>query len=1473
MRKYIFVLFFFVSSGLITAQTETFTPEKEAFFKEVSDFFISADKKLGTKFIEEEFTLYWNSAMDVKTRESIYELSNGLLKQRFRAYPEFHYFLKTLMNLDDDTADRDAYIEAMEALVKQKKKADLEAFNECLGQYFETNTIFMKTTVEWKVRAASLDIEGEKDPILIFKDADLICFAKRDSAIIHKTAGRYDVLSQKWEGMGGKVDWTRAGMNASTTYAVLAAYDLSTKSSDFKVDSVSFYNEFFDTPLLGSLTEKVLANQDEENASYPLFESYLKRLIIKDISPGMDYDGGFTMKGSRLLGTGSLEEPARLVICRDNRPFIVTNSLAYTIRPDRIASDNAKVTIYLSEDSITHPSVQLRFISDERLLTLVRTDEGISKSPFFNSFHELDMYFEAMYWKLDDPIITMGNLFGSSNTKAAFESKDYYKEQRYYALQGIDPLNPLVRVRDFTKSMGDGFYVKDYARFTRYPEADAQKQLLVLANQGFLSYDSETEYVEVRPKLNDYVMNRSGKRDYDILLFNSDIPAGANATLSLINYDLILKGVSRIALSDSQRVTIYPDGKELTVKKNRDFLFNGVTVAGNVEIFGSNCSFDYSEFKVDISTIDSVRLNVEEFTASGTSKKRLVQVKNVLEGGRGEVNIDNAQNKSGIKQEDFPGYPEFTSLDESFVYYDNSRIQRGAYDRKEFYFKAQPYKIDSLDNFIANNIRLKGTLISAIFPNIDKPLTVQKDYSLGFEVTTPASGLAAYKGKNTFNEKISLNDNGLQGNGTIHYLSATAIGEAFVFLPDSTIGETTSFVNKEQNSGLIVPQVSASRTNMSFIPDQDIMKIATIGEPISCFNGQSNMQGEFRLKPTGMEGKGDMGIADANIKSGRFTYTDHDIYADTSDFSLSGVGDEFAFKTQDVSAHMDLQARKGEFKSNGEASFVEFPANQYVCYMDKFIWFMDQNDLALEYDGQVSNDFVIDTDLDLTKSNFFSTREDQDSLNFMAPHAVYDLDESVVYCNDIEHIRVADAQIMPDSGKVVIRKKAKMDELENAIVSANSVTAYHLIKEASVVIKSSKDYTAKGNYTYVDENQAEQRIRFEDIRVDSAYQTVASGTIAESADFTLSPAFQYIGEVSLSANIKELLFKGQTRIFHGCDLDKNWMSFETRIDPMSVLIPVDSALKDELGLPVGIGLMMDTQEIELYSTFLSAIHFDDDRMLMTSKGVLTFDKNTREYVVGSVDKLRERNLNGNLVALGIDDCQVRGEGNMSLGMELGQVGINPVGKYLNKTTDRSFAMDVVLPLNFHFSDDAMKKMSNDLLTFPHLKPMIMQNSLYAMALKEKLGLAEADKVISELTLAGTMKKLPSALAATIVLSDVKLKWDSGTASYISEGPIGLASVGKESVFAEVKGILQLERKRGGDTMTLYLELAEDTWYFFNYTRTLMQAYSSNPEFNDIVMNTKEEERKSKGVKDQDPYTYILSSKRKKEIFLEDIGFK
>jgi hypothetical protein len=48
---------------------------------------------------------------------------------------------------------------------------------------------------------------------------------------------------------------------------------------------------------------------------------------------------------------------------------------------------------------------------------------------------------------------------------------------------------------------------------------------------------------------------------------------------------------------------------------------------------------------------------------------------------------------------------------------------------------------------------------------------------------------------------------------------------------------------------------------------------------------------------------------------------------------------------------------------------------------------------------------------------------------------------------------------------------------------------------------------------------------------------------------------------------------------------------------------------------------------------------------------------------------------------------------------------------------------------------------------------------------------------------------------------------------------------------------------------------------------MMQAISSNVDFNTAITETKPDKRKSKAAKGQEPYHYMYSTKRKKRDFL------
>ncbi|MEZ4738026.1 MAG: hypothetical protein R2818_01380 [Flavobacteriales bacterium] len=223
-------------------------------------------------------------------------------------------------------------------------------------------------------------------------------------------------------------------------------------------------------------------------------------------------------------------------------------------------------------------------------------------------------------------------------------------------------------------------------------------------------------------------------------------------------------GVSRIVMSDSQDVKIYPSDKLVTVKKGRDFTFGGSIQAGKLQYYGKEYYFHYDPFVIDLLNVDSVSFMADSFEKDDRGYTTLVKVKNVLEQVTGTLELDAPSNKSGLQQEKYPQFPKFNSTKESYVFYDKSSIQRGVYNRDKFYYRSEPFQLDSLDNFTNAGLTFTGTLVSGgIFPDIKEPIGLQPDYALGFTRSTGAAGLPLYGKKATFTSEISLNSRGLQG--------------------------------------------------------------------------------------------------------------------------------------------------------------------------------------------------------------------------------------------------------------------------------------------------------------------------------------------------------------------------------------------------------------------------------------------------------------------------------------------------------------------------------------------------------------------------------------------------------------------------------------------------------------------------------------------------------------------------------------
>ncbi len=1490
-RFFILSVLLFVLSIVTYGQKFTrFSEDSDSFIGELETLFSKVSVKESKKKCEllmEHFSNNWEIGVFTKEiKQNTVNVCNLMLKRRMKPYPHFYQYLSSLnglMDYDHSVGSYLAWHKSVDSLVKEKRSSKpFTSFVNTSYNLLNDNILYTSKATTWKASTYDFYFNFDSVPEVVFKDKmTLTCYANKDSSLIYETKGVYFPLRNTWEGRNGKVNWNRAGFSSDEVYAVFSDYSIYLGFSRYVVDSVSFYHKgYWKKPLLGQFSEKVLANVQPEKASYPRFKSYFAFVTIKSLFEGIDYGGGIEMRGSKLIGASTLESDAILTVAKGDNEFMRIKSKTFVIRPEKISSSLASVTVYFKEDSIYHPGLKVSYIDETRELSLVRSGEGTSKSPFFDSFHNLDIHAEAIYWQMDSKTLNIEAIKGVSGLgKANFESSNYFSEPRYERLQGIDMINPLITIKRYAEKYGlTEVHVQGLSEYMMMPETQVIGLLVKLSNQGFVIYNRDEKKAYIKEKLFDYIDASNRKIDYDVIQFSSETYGFQNASMELDSFGLRLYGVPLVIMSDSQNVFIFPENQELVIKEGMDFSFSGRVHAGLFDFYARKCDFSYDQFMFKMEAIDSMSFKVRSFEKDENGKRPLVKVKNVVADLGGELMIDAPNNKSGLK--DYPEFPIFTSTKDAYVYYNYPAIYNGVYAKDKFFFYVYPFTIDSLDNFKTEILEFEGYLASAgIFPDMENALKVQPDYSLGFTAKTPPEGYAVYGGKGNFFSDINLSNKGLRGDGSLQYLTSTSWSKEYLFFPDSCNALADNFVLTEQFTPIEYPSAKGINVDIHWEPYMDFMKIKETEFPITMFGDQSQLSGVLVLTPEELKGAGLMSFEDAEMSSKLFKFKQHEIFADSADFNLTS--EEFitsAFSTHNYKSHIDFNERKGEFVSNGGASMVDFPVNQYICSIDEFKWFMDSYEIAIgssEKEAEMAqyNDLTIRelVDVPLQGSEFISTHPDQDSLRFISTIATYNLKDYIINANDVKFIRVADAAVFPVDRMVKIERNAQLDPMEHAKILANTVTKYHEIYDGTVDIRGRKDYSAVGNYDYMDETGYRQKILLKNIGVDPIYQTTGKGSVSDTTGFSISIDFDFSGDITLKASDQFLLFDGGFRIRHTCSSGKrDWVKFRSNVDPKDIYLDIEKDLKNIHGDKLMSGLMFSQESNRFYAGFLSPKRSNSDQEIISADGFIRFDKDEEIYHVSTLGYLKGTSLEGNHISLGRQKCILSCDGKFDLGVDLGMVELQTTGAAKHYIIPDSTSFQLVMGIDFPFEDKAMDLLVES-ISGKNLQGVRLNTPFFTKALADILGEKKSEKSIGDLRLLGKFRKYPTELQHTILFSDLRFKWNPATRSYVSVGQLGIGSVGKKQINRYVKGYVEIARKRTGDVVNIYIEFEKGRyWFYFNYRNNLMQAISSNSEFNTILREMKEEKRKVKDGKEGEEYSFGISNLRKKTDFLRRV---
>ncbi len=1460
----------------ISAQTPTSFSEDRATFQEELKLFMSSSKNQKQIDVFEAFEEQFESSTFTDDDfKKVLVTSNKMLKLKMNASSYFKPYLTTLTAIrknpqpDGTFESYDKILNSIIDNIENRKFKPFTAYLKFSMTFFDGKYLkFAKSGLNWAADSERFKLTMvENEPVVSFENLDLIAFRKSDSIVIQKTKGIYNPIQKTWKGEGGTVKWNRPSSEPAPVYCELMEYEIDAVKPFFKAENAELtYPELFPgKKIIGTLEDKVTVKAGGKEISYPRFESRDSVLEIKEIGAGISYRGGFRLQGSTVYGFGTGDEKAHIEIVNrgETKIFRGDADLFVIKKGERLSAEGVDCSIYFDQDSIYHPSVNVKFDITEESMALTRGKRGNDRNPFYDSYHKINIDVNSIRWAVPKDSIYIGGKsvsFTSSNRDVTFESFNFFQESDYERLQNIASTNPLTVIRGMSDQEGSKFLNAHSlaTRFnSRFDASSIQSLLFDLVSKGFVNYDSERQEVEVKEKVFHYTNASMEKVDYDILKILSSTEK-TNAVMDLKSKNIITDGVGAVEFSQSQKVAVKPFAKQMVVKENRNMDFDGKLFAGYTLYEGSDFHFEYDQNHIVMDSIRYFDLFVPTEAVDEDGNPVAVSIASRLENANGVLLIDAPSNKSG--REDIPIFPSFQSKESSFVYYDDTTILSGVYERDSFYFSVDPFSFNGLDNYQKEDLNFKGKMVSAdIFPDFEENLVlIEEEYSLGFSTTTPAKGYPMYRKKGLYNGEINLSHQGFRGSGNLKYLGASLDSEDFIFRPKRLTGSAKRFDLTENSTGSVpFPQASGLDVSIDWRPYKDSMYVRTDKEAFDLFKDDNhNLAGTLILTPNGLKGRGEFNWELGTLNSKLMSFGVFSAMADTSNLQIKTFDKkDLAFDTKNVNANLDFEKQLGKVKANIEGEWTTMPYNQYQTSLDEFIWDMKGATVTFQNEAMLLGDFR-------------SIHPDQDSLLFQGNTAFYDLKTSELKIGGVPFIKSCDAFIYLPDGKVDVRPGGDITEFNDCKIVADTLNKYHRINRATVKVKGRKDYTASGFYEY-NVGVREQEIEFKDIiggrvgkgkRSEKKTVTRATGDVAKGTTFYIDDNIQYNGKISLSAEKKNLDFDGFAKIESPILPNASWFSINAEADKKNLSIPFKNP-KNYDGQKIEAGIFLSKETAKLYPCFLMPKYFTKDRAIFEAKtdgqGLFKHDKKADQLRFGDSTVVLNPEINGNLLSLGNKSGRFNASGKLNIGSGLKYVSALSAGEIkgiVNENTGNSdvemmehdMEVKAMLGLNIDIPEKLLKVIITDLQSSSFdARPVdyVKDEKFFSKALATFI----EDKKILE-TEISEMKSLGLDLPSkynpfAFLFSQLDLKWNSEYQSFINEkDKVGLGSVSGVPINRILKCYIEFKMPSNeDDRVYMYLVSPSEDWYFFSYKGGILSTVSSNTRYNDILLGMKSKE--------------------------------
>lgn len=1461
--KRIFTIIVLLLLGIGLRAQGVYSTDREAFFDELSTYLNSSTSKTDREdaaVLMTRFHDVWNQCRD---SQRIIQLFEGLRsKSGQRAYFNTFTLVEVLCSIQNNGMTADDVQRWLTYTEKRfaKRASTMDKYLKACSALFAQGVLSEHGLTQWTFENATYHFPTDTAFLLDVPSCTLILKSKKDQSVIHNTSGFFDMDNHSWTGKEGRVDWGRFDIPSDMVYGLVHDYTINLSSSNYTIENIDFFNRyFFDHPFSCSYEDNVTNSAPTDRTMFPKALSHTDSYETGKVFDNVLFIGGFGLVGKSANVFGSNGRQAQFIYQRENRPVMSVKASRFVMVDDNLVSNEASARIYLydsashSVDSIYHNDLGFRFDNAKQTLMLYRKDNGVGAGPFHDTYHEFDIFLEAVYWDMNSDVMEFRRLEGTNGvSEGVISSVNYFRRSDYLKIQALDNKHPMELINNFLRVYGDEsnkFNINDLSSFLKYPLPQVTTMVMNLQAEGYLEYDRNTQVVSVLDRFFDVLASEHNQFDYDVIKFQTRTTnRQPNLRLVLTTNDMLVYGISNyqvgldvasITLSDYKHVLILPDNARVTLKKHRNFNFSGCVMAGMYEFFTKDCLFDYETFSIQMNKVDSLRFY-------SRFDNKVYPVEGTLERMSGLLEIDEGDNKSSVRHT--PDYPVFHSKTQSYKFY--RTINDGVFDvaldrdtvteeqlQGHLYYLVEPFTVRGLDALDSKDVRFEGRLISGgILPDIVEPLVVMDDHSLGFEYQIgngSSDSYPLYGGLGQYHQNVHLSNDGFYGKGRVDVETSEYLSDRFVFYLDSVTAHIDAFTMRERSSGVQFPKAQCGQMELKWDITIPQLYTTTNDEPI-CLYDSTYFYGKTMLSDEGFRGDGMLSFGLTRFQSEDFDFASSSFVADSSNFVLFDEdGKTEAFLATNYRSHVNLKTKTSEFEYLDGNSRLGLPLNKFYCSLRQATWNMDDSSVHL-----------FSMDEGGKKSKFVSLLPEHDSLSFLCTNADYDMERYVIHAHEVKEIHVADASIQPLNQNLDILRDAVISPLEHSVICADTVNGYHTYKDVAVSIYSRHDYRAIGIKDYRDLNDVATPVFYDSIvPVDGI--TTGYAVIPDTMEFQLSPVFGFKGSVVSSANESDDFFEGDFRMISSCSEDTVWFASSGRMRADSIAIPVQMATirRDNPEMMNGLSYVYAGSGV-YKAAFMEPLPGESQPVPLL-EGSLKYDSC---FVVVD-DERSDRWVRQD------DRCVVTGHERTNLGFDAGLANFECYGTYTAYPND-SMVLDVVQVLNLPIFDEQTLKDIAELYAAVEGPSVNLHETEFLSYLQSEKGEEAAGEMAQEIELTGYPEiRNGSFYNQTLVLPTLHLVWNSELKAFVSTGKIAIGNLGRNVVNKYVDGTVVFDKRLG--IITYYFE--NDmfmTYMSYNCGDRQFQIHATWGDVNVRLSDMKEKNRRVR--KDGQEFEYVVT---------------